>query len=96
MVTYGYNNDFKIDVKSLLLQTALGGNVGINTTSPSQKLELDNGSALINRANTTTFNGYILGIGGSAKWNLMLRTNDNNFYLYDEVLCKGTNNSITK
>lgn len=40
IVTYGYGNDFKIDVQNLLLQTASGGKVGIGSTTPFAKLSV--------------------------------------------------------
>ncbi len=41
--TYGYNNDIRFDAKTLILQSASGGKVGIGTTSPAYDLDI-NGS----------------------------------------------------
>ena len=40
LVTYGYSNDFYINVKTLVLQNASAGKVGIGTTGPATLLEL--------------------------------------------------------
>ena len=72
-----------------------GGDVGVGTATPGQKLEVDGniflnaagtGLAILSRGATSNYGGFQFDTNSTAEWTLGLRPSDNTFHFFNESL----------
>jgi hypothetical protein len=70
MVTYGYNNDFRVDAKNILFQAISGGKVGVKTTTPGTDLDVNGETWLRGNAGASLLSTSVTVTNSFQSWNL--------------------------